>query len=114
MNLKRGFGVAVAVIILIIAYGLVFPSKQYFACSEDGLIKHSLIVNKFIYGAYFTLDDYKFSQCATSDRAIDCENSEKSLIFGRLNGDLRREIKINSSISMTSYLNCVHKDPLVK
>lgn len=117
MNIKRNIAIGIAAVALIIAYGVLVPSKHYFACSASPIFKHTLIVNKYLFGVYYTLDDYKVSQCTTTDRAIDCEDSstKRSSIFNRLTGDLRMENQLSDGWpNIASFLTCDRADQLVR
>lgn len=115
--MKRSIFIGLGLLILIVAYGLLFPTKQYFSCTEGVFVNHSLIVNKYLYGAYFTLDDYKRSECTTTDRAIDCEDpsTKSGIIFNRLDGSMRRISSAGEGWSSAlNFLSCRPASQIVK
>lgn len=84
-------------------YGYAFPSKYHFAChdSRDGSaivstydliaektideksvwVNQDVVVKKYYWGLFYSLDDHKISECSSTDEEVTCRRGNLSTAY---------------------------------
>ena len=145
MNIRQlsiQYKIAIFSIILIIfsfIYSYFFPKYYSFTCRGSPLItiynvdsneqvsskvnwpsKEDLIVKKYLFGIFYTLDYYSFSECSSTSSEISCSNTNSLVEFNKFKASLNKQyetiIKKNNQRIVTDIVNfnCDEDDDVLK